>query len=478
MLVSMHYLYEAFTRLKNLQLKLEKEIEIIRKRGIREVEGKKNRERSDLEVSSVMNSLNNAFIDLSMAVEESRRISEGDISALVALQVLMPIIKKRLDKVNDIEELHDILKMIIDPLEPWIEQKKHDKLSYYDYQRNYRDQWCSQYSTRESIPLHILDNICTAIKWRSDKVNIFDMFCRGKSLASMFCNNRKVDVYGLDSAKNIGSYGTHSYRRIIYGDLKGCAISNICFDIVVCVPPVTVNREMRAGSYVKRERDLLFRAVDYLRPDGWLIYSIPYFRFYMEICVHLLKNYHNFQFFTDNLGESTVYVICQKRSVPLQIDDINKELYAKIRNMPFNYYNLDRCPSVNSMKLPDKALDIKRFRGSELNEEELVEMHNSSKCTATFWKEQQVEKLGDSQARPLLPFNIGQLGLILTSGCLDGIVEEGNGFCHVVKGRVIKKTDTVENIDNRTHQVQIIDTTTNRVEISAFLPDGTYKCLA
>ena len=475
----MHYLYEAFTRLNNLQLKLEKELEILKKRNIREVEGKKNRERSDLEINSIRNSLNNAFIDLAMAVEESRKISEGDISALIALQVLMPIIKKRLDEVKNIEELHDILKMITDPLRPWIEQKRHERISYYDYNHKYRDYWLSQYGQHDSIPVNILNNICNAIKWRHDKVNIFDMFCRSKSLADTFnSDNRKVDIYGLDSAKNIDIFNKNGYRRVIFGELKGCAISNVCFDIVTCIPPVTVNREMRAGSYVKKERDLLFKAIDYLRPDGWLIYSIPYFRFYMEICVHLLKNYHNFQIFADNNEYGAVYVICQKRSIPLQIDDIDKEFYAKLRNMPFNYYDLDRSPSINSIKLPDRALDIKRFRGSELNEEELVEMHNLSKCTATFWKEQQVEKLGNSQARPLLPFNIGQLGLILTSGCLDGIVEEGNGFCHVVKGRVIKKTDTVESVDNRTHQVQIVNTTTNRVEISAFLPDGTYKCLA
>ena len=182
--------------------------------------------------------------------------------------------------------------------------------------------------------------------------------------------------------------------------------------------------------------------------------------------------------FTDRNFNGAVYIICQKRTVPLQIETIDMEFYSNLRNMPFNYTVLDKAPILEPMKLPDRMLDIKRFRGSELNETELVELHNASKCTDAFWKEQQVEKLGESKARPLLPFNIGQLGLILTSGCLDGVVDEGNNYCHAVKGRVVKKVDTTEILDPRTHQIQVINTTSNRVEISALLPDGTYKCLA
>ena len=475
----MHYLYESFTRLKNLQLKLEKELEILRKREAREAEGKGNRERTDLEVNQVMNSFNNAFLDLAMVVEESKEIKSGDVSPLIALQVLMPIIKKRLENVQTVEELYEIVKMMTNPLEPWIEQKRYDRISYYDYSRNVRYLWGNANCNEDAFAYDVLQKVISAVKWRYDKVNVFDMYCRNSNIADQLCkNNRNVDVYGLDSGKNISRFGDNRYRRLIYGNLKGCAITNVCFDMIICSPVITINRELKNGAYVKTERELLFKAVDYLRSEGWLFFVIPYYRFYTEICIHLLKNYQNFQVFTDNRFNGTVYVICQKRAVSIPTEDIDMSLYARFRNMPFNYATLDITPDLADIKLPDKTIEIKRFRGSELNEAELVELHNNSKCTATFWNDQKVEKLGEAKARPLLPFNIGQLGLILTSGCLDGVVEEGNGFCHAVKGRVVKKTDTVENIDSRTHQVQVVNTTNNRVEISAFLPDGTYKCLA
>ena len=479
MLLCMHYLYESFTRLKNLQLKLEKELEILKKREVREAEGKSNRERTDLEVDQVRNSFNNAFLDLAMVVEESKELKDGDISPLIALQILMPVIKKRIENVNTVEELNEIIKMMTGPLESWIEQKRYDRLSYYDYSTNVRHFWRAGSCSYDTFAPDILQKVISAVKWRYDKVNVFDMYCRNSNISDQLCkDNRNVNVYGLDSGKNISKFSDNHYRRLIYGNLKGCVITNVCFDIVICSPVITINREIKAGAYVKTERELLFRAVDYLRPEGWLFFVIPYYRFYTEMCVHLLKNYHNFRVFTDNRFNGATYVICQKLAVPVSIENIDMSLYARFRNMPFNYATLDIAPDLDAIKLPDKTVEVKKFRGSELNEAELVELHNNSKCTATFWNDQTVEKLSETKARPLLPFNIGQLGLILTSGCLDGVVEEGNGFCHVVKGRVIKKVDTTESIDTHTHQVQIVNTTNNRVEISAFLPDGTYKCLA
>lgn len=479
MLICMHYLNDAYTKLKNLQDKLEKEIEILRKREINEQEGKTNKERNNLNVHEVINSCNNAFLDLAMVVEESRYLQNCDVSPLMALQVLLPIIKTRLESVETVHDLYATLKMVTGPLESWMERKVYDRISFYDYAYAHRNFWMATYTSHDSLPPYIVQKLSTAIQWRKDNVNIFEMFCRNTNFLQNITQDKdNVKVFGLDSEDNIGTYTPVKYHRLIHGSLKGSFITNSCFDLIVCVPPITVNRELKAGSYQKKERELLFKAADYLRPDGWLLYVIPYYRFYTEICVHLVKTYHNFQIFTDSQNDGAVYVLCQKRNIALQIDSIDMKQYSFLRNLPFNYYDLEKSPDIKPIKLPDRSEEVKRFRGSKLNEQELAEMHNASKCTAMFWKEQQVEKFNETKSRPLLPFNIGQLGLILTSGCLDGIVDEGNGFCHAVKGRVVKKTDTVENIDTHTHQVQVVNTINNRVEISVFLPDGTYKCLA
>ena len=93
---------------------------------------------------------------------------------------------------------------------------------------------------------------------------------------------------------------------------------------------------------------------------------------------------------------------------------------------------------------------------------------------------------GMKDLKPLLPFNIGQIGLILTSGCLDGIIDESDGCFHLVKGRVAKKIDTYTSTEgeimkiSRNKQEQTIETTSitsNRVEIKLVFPDGEIKTL-
>ena len=72
---------------------------------------------------------------------------------------------------------------------------------------------------------------------------------------------------------------------------------------------------------------------------------------------------------------------------------------------------------------------------------------------------------------------IGLLGLVLTSGCLDGIVEEKDGNCHLIKGRVSKQViQTETNIRQGLNEVT--ETTVNKVEINVLLPNGEFKTLA
>ena len=94
-----------------------------------------------------------------------------------------------------------------------------------------------------------------------------------------------------------------------------------------------------------------------------------------------------------------------------------------------------------------------------------------------FWKNQSIEKLSEAAKQPLLPFNIGQLGLVLTSGCLDGIIDEGDGHCHLIKGKVSKKSDIERNYNDNS-EVEVQETISNRVEINVVLPNGEFKTLA
>jgi hypothetical protein len=126
--------------------------------------------------------------------------------------------------------------------------------------------------------------------------------------------------------------------------------------------------------------------------------------------------------------------------------------------------------------LPNDLLEIELFRGSVLDTDDMQRIVETSGCVESFWQNQRVEKLSESVKQPLLPFNIGQIGLVLTSGCLDGVIDEGNGNCHVIKGRVSKKSTVERNsVDGN---IEVIETVSNRVEINVILPNGEHKVLA
>ena len=87
--------------------------------------------------------------------------------------------------------------------------------------------------------------------------------------------------------------------------------------------------------------------------------------------------------------------------------------------------------------------------------------------------ESQTQPLVVKDQSPLLPFNIGQVGLVLTSGCLDGVVEEIDGVYHVIKGMTTKLT-TVETDDSEEDKIKSTETISNRVKINVFTADGKF----
>ena len=94
---------------------------------------------------------------------------------------------------------------------------------------------------------------------------------------------------------------------------------------------------------------------------------------------------------------------------------------------------------------------------------------------SSFWKQHEIEEK-DTSMRPLLPFNMGQIGLVLTSGCLDGVVEEYEGQYHAIKGMVTKVRDFNNSREN--NDETSIETISNKVQINLLTPDGKFIELA
>lgn len=263
-----------------------------------------------------------------------------------------------------------------------------------------------------------------------------------------------------------------NYDRVALGTMRGSTISNEVFDVLYLTPEIRYSNN-DSTFLVKKEKDTLKDSIKYLRPGGALVLIMPYYRFYRDIATFLAQHFENFQVASLD-DHNAVMVMATKRT--LRTKELPQEDYKKIRSIRHNKLPILEEIELEHVKLPNIELELKIFRGSVLNEDELQDNIQHSGCMESFWKEQMDSGENQDEQAPLLPFTIGQIGLVLTSGCLDGVIDEGDGHKHVVKGRVIKRVSTERTTDDKS--VTYEETSSNHIEINVILPDGTHKSLA
>ena len=294
-------------------------------------------------------------------------------------------------------------------------------------------------------------------------------------------NSLNVKTYGLEEEGNGATEAKAVLTKVIKGGLRGATISNEAFDMVFLNPRITVDTSMKDDGklYDTNEDMLLKNSLRYLKDGGLFVYTIPYYALTPSMKLYLskwLKDYVVLQQYenNDNNRNKMKFITIMGRK------EYNSSYSDTFTALGFlNYDSLNRDTTIKyELNLPD--VEIKLYRGSVLDDEEIDNLIMSDGLYEEFFKDvQYVYNAADT--RPLLPFNIGQIGLILSSGSLDGVVEEANGVKHVIKGMTVKESDTVteSSVDARGNAITESTTTVrNKVQISAFGADGQFYNLA
>ena len=332
------------------------------------------------------------------------------------------------------------------------------------------------------IELGALDPIIKELNKLNREITIFEPDCYEGDCFSYLkgqCDKgENILAYGTEATSNISTAKRYA-TKVAKGELKGSIISNNAFDFVIakCSIADTLAKNLSSGSSVsKLEKNYIMNMNKYLRTNGAILFVLPYYRLHKDICEHIAKYYDNVQIFkaTGAFWEEKkyVYIYGQKSANK----EINEEIYDNLRAC-FDERSIPNfTDDINlNFRLPSTTIAIDTFKGSQLDMEELYDIVETSGVLDEFFETQKVEKIGESTTKPLLPFNIGQLGLVLTSGCLDGIIDEGDGHYHLVKGKVSKKSETTREVSDGV--LEESETISNRVEINVLLPNGEYKIL-
>ena len=383
----------------------------------------------------------------------------------------------RKDKERPLTDYENLLNDLKQAIEPLNSNRSLENLCMYNMGQSYLRNWESggfDFDLPKTVLSRLMENYVSC----NTEFNVVDLNTdEGENLLQIQEMMPKAKIYGVSryNASCMDKATRAKFSRFILGGIEEAKISNDAFNMVIAAPPITFET---FGDKVitTSEKHMLDRANAYLRVGGLMIMPIPECCITKEIATFFAKNLGDVQVFRDPVALPKVIVLMGKKR-PVLERNLDPRVFTLLRNLIIDPMLADKFEKVK-YELPAGAKEIQRFRSKSLDDGELNLFFAQSAAVTDFWKKQDVDKIADHTVHPLLPFNVGQLGLVLTSGCLDGVVVEPNGCSHVVKGRVIRVEDEDREYDDDGKGVEITTTNSSRVEISTFLPDGTFKCLA
>lgn len=305
----------------------------------------------------------------------------------------------------------------------------------------------------------------------TNALNIFNPVCFNGVNISEFAKE-KDSTYG--NSINHVTQAKDRMTRVIKGALKGSFISNNFFDVVYLIPSIEINVHADAFGKIKEPNEKIFikNCVKYCRHNGVMIITLPATRIDTSLALYMSK------LFADNIqivkvpddSLERITIIGQK-----QISNKSRpDVYEKLK-----YIDYSKLPEpfslVPTFEIPTAPLTLELFRGSTLDIDDVLEATQTNLIDSFL--ENQTQPLVVKDQSPLLPFNIGQVGLVLTSGCLDGVVEEIDGVYHVIKGMTTKLSTTHTEVSDNDQQVKSTETISNQVKINVFTGDGEFISL-
>ena len=299
------------------------------------------------------------------------------------------------------------------------------------------------------------------------QVNILDPCCGCGLAVEKMAEGENALSYGVEIDEARAEEARGRLHRIAKGSFFGSRISHEAFHLMFLNPPyLTVKTS--SGSNMRDEKVFLIDSICHLMIGGVLVYVIPYYRLTPDIARILSDNFEDlsvYKFKEDEFRKYKQIAVMgyrvKKRNGSAMVSDlVNKALYP------------ERIPVITGIskeyRIPFREKTVDVFKGSVFDEFELMQQMKQSNLMSKLFKQ---NELDSTSKRPLLPFTIGQIGLIGGSGLINGKVE--CQYPHILKGQVVKerrKTDSKENRKGK--EVEVTETIVNKMNFKILTLDG------
>lgn len=305
-----------------------------------------------------------------------------------------------------------------------------------------------------------------ALVFPDNKVNLFDPCCDEGYALEKLALNENADTYGIELDGIRRTNAETRIKRVGFGSFFASRVSYESFHGIFLNPPyLSIIGEN--GSKTRSEKRFLVESMYNLMQGGVMIYIIPYYRLTMDICTILCNNFENISVYRFLDSEFSKF----KQVVVFGIKKVREENIEAAEKLSQYAMMPERIPMIDTLVpesyvLPNTEKTVETFKGEEFNLGELKRQLAASNSVNMLFEK---SKLDAMEKRPLLPLNVGQLGLIGGSGLINGYIDCDSP--HVIKGRIIKEVRTRENEEMNT----LTETRVNKMIFNILTPNGVKK---
>jgi len=301
--------------------------------------------------------------------------------------------------------------------------------------------------------------------------NLLDPCCGCGLALRTLAHDRNCQTYGIELDRHRAEEALTRLNRVGFGSYFHSRVSHEAFHLMLLNPPyLSVMKE--GGGNTRAEKRFLVDSICHLMYGGLLLYIIPYYRLTADICRVLCDNFDDLTVWKFTGGEFKRF----RQIAVMGIRRKRRDGSEFAQSLASRAFEPDRIPELtalpeNRYMLPAAAKKVEIFKGAEFNIAELAEQLKKSDSFSKLFEK---NKTDSSMKRPLLPLNIGQIGLIGGSGLINGLVECGTP--HIIKGRIIKENNirAEENTNSRGEvtSTTLFETRSNKMIFNILTPDG------
>lgn len=317
------------------------------------------------------------------------------------------------------------------------------------------------------LPRKVVDNISSFLCYPGDLFTAFEpnIGC-GENLERLLDGTTGVG-FGVEPDETKCMNARAKGFKVIKGAFERAKISNGVFSLTLLIPDCG-SAVPEDETFSERNEKALFRDVTpYVTPGGVVVFIVPKFRFdesIIKMLAYRLDDLRMFRFTDPGYSMlSQVVVFGTKKKQPFLDADvleywrpyISEEL-GDLSEAMFPFYNVP----------PMEPDEVKLFRSNLIDVEELEQLIAASPVEGSIKSTLEGLKARE-EVHPPAPLHRGQIGILLPSGALNGIVGSGESL-HIVKGRAVK--DKLFKVDDATGDE--IEQDLLKCTVKVFKPNG------